>query len=250
MQYTITRLSSEDKTSSDIAKALSDNRPATYKLEHYSLSGVGAVPRDLLAFGGVEWEDVIVTSWPHSVEAPFGVFPVLHIRTADGTEFKIAESFVIEHFLAKKFGLLGDNEWEELQIKMFHSSSLYLRERSLTGVTWNYKDKVEEATERFITKTLPLWIDTHTKHLKDNGSNGHYVGNKLSLADIQTANDIDHFQFVYRGDEIIEKIKKSDEIWRVKERVDTDPRLREWRQSEGYKNHIAASKSIYANTGI
>ncbi|KAF9150751.1 hypothetical protein BG015_007421, partial [Linnemannia schmuckeri] len=115
----------------------------------------------------------------------------------------------------------------------------------------NYKEVQEKALEKFFEKDLPLWIETHTKHLKDNGSNGHYVGNKLSLADLQTANNIDHFRCLYKGDEIVDKIKQgSPEIWKVKETVDSEPRLQAWRQSQTYKKHIAASEAIYANTGI
>lgn len=43
---------------------------------------------------------------------------------------------MIEHYLAKQFGLLGENEWEELLVKTFHSSTVYLRERFTMRVTW------------------------------------------------------------------------------------------------------------------
>lgn len=110
---------------------------------------------------------------------------------------------------------------------------------------------MDKAFDRFLSEELPLWIETHTKHLKDNGSNGHYVGNKLSLADLKTANIIDHFQFIKDGDKVLEMIKKkSPEIWKVKETVDAEPRLQQWRQSEGYLRHLAMSKTLYANTGI
>ncbi|KAI1315510.1 hypothetical protein EDD11_000691 [Mortierella claussenii] len=250
MPSTIIRFAPEGLSSTEIAKALADERPASYKIAYFGILGLGAVPRDILAFGCANWENVVVTEWPLEAQTLFGVLPMLHITTADGIEVKLAESIIIEHYLAKRFGLLGDNEWEEQQIKMFHSSSLYLRERLSSRVTWNFKDKMEQAFQTFITATLPQWIEAHSKHLKDNGSNGHYVGNKLSLADIQTANIIDHFACLKQGDEIVAKIKESDEIWRVKERVDTDPRLREWRASEGYKKLVATSQVMYANTGL
>lgn len=110
---------------------------------------------------------------------------------------------------------------------------------------------MDKAFDRFLSEELPLWIETHTKHLKDNGSNGHYVGNKLSLADLKTANIIDHIQTIKDGDKVLEMIKKnSPEIWKVKETVDAEPRLQQWRQSEGYLRHLAMSKTLYANTGI
>ncbi|KAF9954364.1 hypothetical protein BGZ65_004078 [Modicella reniformis] len=249
MPLTVTRFAPENMPTAELAKALTDPRPASYKFEYFDLSSVGSVPRDILALGGADWENLPI-NWPAEIKAPFGVFPVLHITTASGVELKLAESFVIEHYLAKKFGLFGDNEWEEQLIKMFHSSSVYLRERLAMRVTWNFKDKMDESFETFMTKALPVWIETHSKHLKDNGSNGHYVGDKLSLADLQTANDIDHFACLYKGDKIIEAIKNCPEIWRVKEEVDKEPRLQAWRQSKGYKKHVALSQTMYANTGI
>ncbi|KAI7818353.1 hypothetical protein BC939DRAFT_463381 [Gamsiella multidivaricata] len=136
MPLTITRFGPENVSSAELAKAFTDSRPASYKLEYFDVSGVGAVPRDILAYGGADWEDLAITNWPAEIKSPFGVFPVLHIRTADGHELKLSESVIIEHFLARKFGLLGENEWEEQLIKMFHSSSLYLRERLFMRVTW------------------------------------------------------------------------------------------------------------------
>ncbi|KAG0045630.1 hypothetical protein BGZ90_008398, partial [Linnemannia elongata] len=97
----------------------------------------------------------------------------------------------------------------------------------------NYKEVQEKALEAFYKKELPVWIEAHTKHLKDNGSNGHYVGNKVA------------------SDEILDKIKQgSPEIWKVKETVDSEPRLQTWRQSEAYKKHISFSQVMYAKAGI
>ncbi|KAF9946778.1 hypothetical protein BGZ72_011148 [Mortierella alpina] len=250
MPLTINRFAPEDLSSATITMALTDPRPCSYKLEYFVVSGVGSVARDILAYGDADWEDLVITSWPAEVSPPFRVLPVLHIQTASGLEVKLAETLVIEHYLAKKFGLLGDNAWEEQQIKMFHSSSLYLRERHSMRVIWNYKEVMDKALDLFLTQHLPLWIETHTKHLKDNGSNGHYVGEKISLADLLTANNIDHFQIQFGGAKIVELIKKSPEIWKVKEKVDAEPRLQAWRQSEAYKKHMSASAIMYANTGL
>ncbi|KAG9060989.1 Glutathione S-transferase S1 [Linnemannia hyalina] len=255
MPLTITRFAPENLSSAEVTKSLtSDSQSASYKLEYFDLMGVGAHIRDMLSFGSAQWENLPLTvhlNWPAEVKAPLGVFPVLHIKTADGQEIRLSELVVIEHYLAKQFGLLGENEWEELLIKTFNSSSVYLRERLTLRVTWCYKEVQEKALETFFEKELPRWIETHTKHLKDNGSNGHYVGNKLSLADLQTANVIDHLKFLHKGDEMVDKIKQgSPEIWKVKEAVDSEPRLQTWRQSETYKKHASLSQVVYAHASI
>lgn len=86
---------------------------------------------------------------------------------------------VVEQFLAKKFNLLGDNDYEEQLIKAFHSSSAHLQSNFAQSVTWCPPDAKEENLAKFLTGTLKTFIDTHEKHLADNGDNGHYVGNRV-----------------------------------------------------------------------
>lgn len=85
----------------------------------------------------------------------------------------------MDNYLAKKFNLLGDNDWEELTIKGIYTNIHYLRERSFMNVTWTYPDKRAEALAKFLNTTLPNFIADHEFHLKENGSNGHYVGNRV-----------------------------------------------------------------------
>jgi len=84
-------------------------------------------------------------------------------------------------FLAKKFGLLGSNEYEEQTIKAFYSSIHYLRERSLMKMTWTFPDKRKEAFETWTTRNFPHWIELHEQHLKRNGGNGHFFGDKVPM---------------------------------------------------------------------
>ncbi|GJJ78416.1 hypothetical protein EMPS_10775 [Entomortierella parvispora] len=258
MPLTITGFASMDRSSDEISKTLQNLDPhkVHYKLEYFDVSAVGAVPRDILAYGQADWEDLVVTNWPEETKAPFGYFPVLHIypegaQSPKEDSLRICETFVVEHFLAEKFNLLGKNEWEAQQIKMFHSSSLYLRERVAMRITWNFKEVMDKSMDIFMSTQLPYWIETHSKYLRDNGSNGHYIGDQLSLADLQTANNLDHFAVIKDGHKILDMVKKNGpEIWKVKETVDQEPRLQKWRQSEGYKAHLAMSQMRYASTGI
>lgn len=91
----------------------------------------------------------------------------------------LSESIVIDQYLAKKFNLLGNNEFEEWTIKAHYSNIHYLRERSLMKLTWTWADKRAEALELFLKKTLPDFIANHEFHLRGNGSNGHYVGDRV-----------------------------------------------------------------------
>ena len=91
----------------------------------------------------------------------------------------LAESVVIDMYLAEKFNLLGSNRYEAETIKAFYSSIHYLRERCQTRVTWTFADKRKEAFERFMKTMVPWWIQVHEQHLECNGGNGHYFGDKV-----------------------------------------------------------------------
>lgn len=94
-------------------------------------------------------------------------------------ELVLSEAMVVETFLAKKFGLLGDNEYEENLIKAFHSSTTFLQCSFAQSVTWSPPEVKEGNLAYFLTNTLQTFITTHEKHLADNGNNGHYLGNKV-----------------------------------------------------------------------
>lgn len=93
----------------------------------------------------------------------------------------LAETVVIEHYLANKFGLLGSNEYEENIIKSLHSSSAAVQNAFAGTVTWNTPEGKAGALGFFTTVTLPIWIAAHERHLIGNGNNGHYVGDKVRL---------------------------------------------------------------------
>jgi hypothetical protein len=91
----------------------------------------------------------------------------------------LSEANVVEQFLAKKFGLLGDNEYEENVIKAFHNSAGYLQNNFAQSVAWCPPEAKERNLAKFLAETLQTFISTHEKHLADNGNNGHYMGNKV-----------------------------------------------------------------------
>lgn len=86
----------------------------TYKLYYFDLKGLAEAIRFLLAYGGIEYEDVRVArdDWPELKKTmPMGQLPVLEV---DGK--RVYQSSAISRYLAKKVGLAGSNDWESLII--------------------------------------------------------------------------------------------------------------------------------------
>ncbi|KAF9968874.1 Glutathione S-transferase S1 [Mortierella alpina] len=242
-----TETSSQENTQ---ALAASD---VHYRLLYWDLSSVAATARDMLSYGRAKWSNQIPTDdeWDNGkIATPFRVLPILNIVLPDGKELFLAESIVIDHYLAKKFNLLGDNEWEECTIKAMYNNIHYLRERSFRDVSFTYADKRGVALERFLTSTLPAFIADHDFHLKANGSNGHFVGNKISLADIHLANIIDHFSHLPKGQVFTAQFRTSEAIWKVKEAVERQPDIAAWRASAECEVFVQGSINYYKCTAV
>ncbi|KAF9428710.1 hypothetical protein BGZ94_001361 [Podila epigama] len=219
----------------------------SFTLIYLTLASVGATARDLLAYGKANWkcESIDLEDWKKTKFAtPLSYLPVLNITSSTGKEVHLAEAIVIDSYLAEEFGLLGDNKYEELMIKSFNSSIHFLIERSFRVLTQK-ETAPQQGLDNFINYPLAKFIHDHEFHLRNNGSNGHYVGNKLSLADIHLVNAIHFFKTLPFDDIIYNIFRKSEPIWKVWETVLANPEINAWRSSDEFKSQEEASCKLY-----
>ncbi|KAF9933090.1 Glutathione S-transferase S1 [Linnemannia zychae] len=229
------------------------NPNVSYTLVYWDIFSVGATARELLAYGKVKWsnERVVEDPWEAGkIPTPFGVVPILRINSPDNEEVIVAESMVIEQYLAKKFDLFGDNEWEDLTIRALYSNIHFFLERSLTKMTWVAPERRKRGLEIFLQHFLPEFISDHEMHLRANGSNGYYVGNRLSLADIHLANVIDHFSHLPVRHLIMPEFEKSELISKVRANVERHPAIAAWRASEEWESLRQGSFVCYKKSAL
>ncbi|KAF9585362.1 hypothetical protein BGW38_002724 [Lunasporangiospora selenospora] len=113
---------------------------------------------------------------------------------------------------------------------------------------WENEDKLDKTSTPFeVTPVLyvhakdgsetkvPKWIRIHEEHLRANGSNGHYVGDQVSLADLRSADMVDMIlRFPMAGETISQETAPG--LLKVKAAVDTHPAIVQWRDSELFKS--------------
>ncbi|KAG0370152.1 Glutathione S-transferase S1 [Mortierella sp. AD032] len=223
----------------------------TFRIVYWDIACVAATARDMLAYGKAKWTDetyLKTPDWFNSISSPYKVLPVLNVISPEGKDLVLSESIVMDQYLAKRFNLLGDNESQEWTIKSHYSNIHYLRERSLMKMTWTWADKRQEALELFLESTLPDFIENHEFHLKANGSNGHYVGDRLSLADIHLVNIMDHFSQLPNGDRFTAQFSKSQLLNKVRHSVESNPEIAVWRASKEWKEFDEGSTRNYEIT--
>ncbi|KAG0261484.1 hypothetical protein BG011_001011 [Mortierella polycephala] len=233
--------------------AMTENKDLNFTFIYWDIASVGSTSRDILEYGKANYKNESPTDegWNDGkVQTAFSVLPILKISGPNGKELFISESEVIDTFLAERFGLLGNNPWEALTICSFYSNIHYLRERCFSEVmVSNPKDR-KAARDEFLSTTLRKFLEDHEFHLQENGNNGHYVGNKLSLADIHLWNVVHFFKTVPWGSMVLDAFAEYEAVWNVKENVEQLPELETWRSSALFGKYEENSRAWYAKRGV
>ncbi|KAI1316235.1 hypothetical protein EDD11_010282 [Mortierella claussenii] len=219
---------------------------STFKLKYFKLQGLAYSSRLILATSDAKWECAFPENWANTEkdETLFGVLPVLYETTSTHETIEIPEADVIEHYLSRKFQLYGSGDaFDEIKVRAFASSiqgliTFYLL-RVAVVKDENYKKVM---LERFSTEALPHFVKTHEHHLVANGQNGHYVGDKLSLADIKLTIAV-NMVVTLTADKFLSK-EKTPAIWAVWETVSSIPSYVEWRKTKDYEEISEANMRI------
>ncbi|KAG0093953.1 hypothetical protein BGZ93_004478 [Podila epicladia] len=210
---------------------------STYKILYFALHGRGELTRTLIIQGGDKYEELPV-DWAVQKElTPFNCLPVVYETAASGETLELAESQAIERYLARKYHLLGANAWEEHLVNRYFNSTDTAQNFFGTSVLNVQGDARVEAANTYYKETLSKWIRLHEEHLKQNGSNGHYVGNGLTLADYKTALLVDRLLLLHpKGAEAVPLSElATPNIWKVREAVHSQKHIAQWKKSERYQ---------------
>ncbi|KAI7823025.1 hypothetical protein BC939DRAFT_503489 [Gamsiella multidivaricata] len=218
-----------------------DNKCA---LLYYPFHGVVTGLRAMFAMSDADYTFTHPEDWGvQKPTTPFGAMPVLYETTATGETLELAELSVLEYYVGQKYGWVGDNLWENNLVKMYHSSSQAVFDKLVTTVVRAPKEHYEQMLEIYVTKIVPEWVEYHERALKQNGSNGHYVGDKLTIADIKTATIIDNLISV-SGNGLI-SYEKTPTIMAVYDSLEKLPKYAAWRASEQWKAYDELNKKLF-----
>ncbi|KAF9167513.1 Glutathione S-transferase S1 [Mortierella sp. AD010] len=211
-----------------------DQSDVTYKILYLKLHGLAATTRIILAVAGVQWESIYPTDWNNEKQnVPLGVLPVLYEHHAStGLVLEIPESEVIERYLARKFGLLGRDAWEETTINVFYSSSNAVMSLYVNKVLLAFSDTKARELAKFVEKHVPAWIKQHEKWLMKN--DGYYVGDQLSLADIRSVVCLDRFLTIPECKEMFSS-SLTPGLFRLKRTLEANTRYSAWIASDEFE---------------
>ncbi|KAF9311204.1 hypothetical protein BG003_007675 [Podila horticola] len=229
--------------STEIKSTLAAAKDNKYTMLYLPIHGVVTALRAMLIMSGADYEFAHPTDWSQEKSlTPFGSMPVLYEQASSGEILELAELSAIEFYVGQKHGWVGDNLWEQNLVRMYCSSTQSVFDKLVTTVVRAPKPHQDEMMEIFQQKILPEWVRFHERALMQNGANGHYVGEKLTIADIKTASIIDNLVTI-SGDVFVSR-EKTPAIMAVYDAVEKIPKYAEWKATEAWRKYDEGNKAL------
>jgi len=194
-----------------------------YKLTYFNITGLAEPIRLIFAHAGVTYDDERLehgASWESKkASTPTGQVPVLE---CDGKFLN--QSKAISTFLAKRFGLDGQNEWESAQVQALIAD---LDDVKALAKPWRVETNVPKKAELFQKLEHDVFLpfmDRLEKTLKANGT-GYFVGSHLTQADLHLFNAFERWN---HANLIDISFKKHTELVKFVEKIGHLPNIKQW----------------------
>ncbi|XP_073977882.1 glutathione S-transferase-like [Rhodnius prolixus] len=147
---------------------------------------------------------------------PFGKLPLLEID-----DKKVHQTIAICRYLGKKAKLVGDNDWEDLEIDIIIDTLSDFR-----SAIWSYfynrdEENKKRVKEPLFNVTIPLYLGKFDNIIKENG----YLANgKLSWADIYFVAILEYFSFMIEQD----IVANYENIRQLRDKIHSIPNIKKW----------------------
>ncbi|XP_071808901.1 S-crystallin SL11-like [Asterias amurensis] len=198
---------------------------ASYKLEYYDCRGRGEVTRMLLALADKKYEDVRFSlEGPHDElkkKLPCGQLPVFYV---DGKP--LVDSSAINSYLAREFGYYGSSSWE---------AALIDQVVGVVGDLWtplietafmpDEAAQLAKQKELFDGKAQGFLKFLEDMLCKNKEGDGFFVGDKISLADLNFHTAMESLENLKYTDKKLDKYPK---LAALRTRISADKGLSEY----------------------
>ncbi|XP_019878999.1 glutathione S-transferase isoform X2 [Aethina tumida] len=163
-----------------------------YKFTYFDIKALAEVTRLLFSYGGIEFEDNRIQreNWPAlKPSMPFGQMPILEHNGK-----VVNQSIAIARYVAKQVKLVGNNDWEDLEIDSIVDTINDFRMK-IGAYHYQSDEKIKQALkEPLFKETIPYYLNKFEAIAKEN--NGHFALGRLTWADMFWLGLIDYMNFM------------------------------------------------------
>ena len=156
-----------------------------YTFHYFNGRGRAEVSRLIFAAAGQQFTDVRIEKeqWPaFKPKAPTGQVPYLEVRE-NGKTLTLSQSVSIARFLARRFNLAGQGEYEQALVDMYADQVSDLINELVKAHFESDESRKEQLNAKVQSETLPNSLRLFEQRLAQTGT-GYLVGNGLTYADL------------------------------------------------------------------
>lgn len=160
----------------------------SYKLIYFNGRGRAEVIRYIFAQAGVEYTDERLTGEEYAERKGKGCFPANSVPVLEVDGKALAGSEVIGRYLGEKFGLAGENDWDNAQLASLVDLMVDLFNCLLPVHFGKDDDAKAEAKKKLLEESIPNLFGCLEKRIVANDSpDGWAYGKKMTYVDMRIA---------------------------------------------------------------
>jgi len=190
------------------------------KLTYFNLRALAEPIRFILAYAEVDYEDNRLEreSWPGVKEStPWGQLPTLQVG-----EKTLSQSNAISRYLAKKYNLQGDDDWEAAKMDELADALADFRGEWRKHFREEDEAKKAELKKNFDENVVPKYLAKFEAQISANGG-PFLVGKRVSWIDFQVAHFMEFFELQAPG-----LLDNFPNLKKLKETVFDIPQIKTW----------------------
>ncbi|CAG9805032.1 unnamed protein product [Chironomus riparius] len=165
-----------------------------YKIQYFNVKALAEPLRFLLSYKNIPFDDVRIQKedWPAIKDTmPMGQMPILEI---DGK--RAHQSVAMARYLAKQVGLVGSNDWEDLEIDMAVDTINDFRNK-IGAVQYEADEEVQKKKRTTLdNEIIPFYLEK----LEALAKGGHFALGKLTWADLYFVGILDYLNYMAKKD--------------------------------------------------
>ncbi|ORX53000.1 hypothetical protein BCR36DRAFT_285867 [Piromyces finnis] len=158
-----------------------------FEVYYFPIKGRGEFVRLVLAAAKANWENKLINDWAKEKFSTEGLLykqvPMLIEHKADGKELRLVETSAIIRYIANTFNLAAECPCKNALLDSYFTGLYDVADKIIMAA---FKAKVSEPVEKTIlnNEAIKNSIQYQEEILANNGSNGHYMDDKLTYVDI------------------------------------------------------------------
>ncbi|KAG0338971.1 hypothetical protein BG004_006990 [Podila humilis] len=206
------------------------------------------LPRLMLEYVGAKYTSKTPLNWPAGKDkTPFGVLPILYHTKPNGDVVEIPETDALTRYIARLFGLEGDNFDDQTTVDIAYSGSHNFYD-ILRENLWTKPDMHDKETVKIVFEKLEKIFDGLEKILVKNHSNGYFVKEKTTFADFCVYDWLNYlFEDYPESAKAAINANKRSGLYALYTRLDSHPRIRAYIEGGRWKKEPSVPLlSMYA----